>query len=81
MSRYRKSKEIPFDGDIIAVMENVYDEASPLKRWDARFVKRKRYYKASVVRNNGAIWAKGIDNKHKWLNVKDVIACYRKGVA
>ena len=71
-------KQTPYDGDIVSVIENVYNETSPLKRWDARFVKKKSFYRAENVRNNGSVWACGIDGRHKWLHVKDVVACYRK---
>lgn len=81
MKGYRAVDGVPFDGDIVVVEEGVMDDTIPVKRWDARFVKRKQYLQAVTVRNNGSIWAKDKSGKFRWIDERKVIACYRKGVA
>lgn len=69
----------PFDGDIVAVIENEYDESLEcIKIWGQRFVKRKRFYRAADVRNSGSIKAYDIHKKPHWFHVLDVVECYRR---
>ena len=69
----------PFDGDIVAVVESDYDSSlEGLKRWDKRFIKKKRFYRADAVTNNGSIRAHDHKGRTRWLYVPDVIECFRK---
>ena len=80
-NREKISSGIPFDGDIVSVMESVYDDSlESLKVWKDRFVTKKRFYLAKTVRNNGAIWARDVSGRYQWLSVKDVADCYRRCV-
>ena len=70
-----------FDGDIIAVLEKVYDEGIKSHKWEVHFVERLCFYKVVSVSNNGAIRAKDKHGRIVWSHINKAFSAYRKGVA
>lgn len=68
-----------FDGDIIKVVSNEYDENIVTNKWGLHFVDRIRFYKIVKVSNNGSAFCKGFDGKTKWFSLstdKTIVAAY-----
>lgn len=72
---------LAIDGDIVKIVDQVYDPSIISDKWHTHFVTRTRYMRIVKVSNNGTALLRNIEGKHKGASLftdKNIIAVYRK---
>lgn len=79
MKEYKKIRiGMVFDGDIIKILDDAFDESIKSKRWSENFVKQAKFLRIDSVTNNGTIRAHDKNRRFYLLNTNEpkIIAAY-----
>lgn len=79
MKEYKKIRTgMVFDGDIIKILDDVFDESIKSKCWSKNFVKQTKFLKVDSVSNNGTIKAHDKNQRFYLLYAgeKRIVAAY-----
>lgn len=79
MNEYKKIRlGMLFGGDIIKILDDVFDESIKSKCWSENFVKQAKFLRVDSVTNNGTIRAHDKNRRFYLLNANEpkIIAAY-----
>ena len=81
MKNYRKiNKGSAHDGDIVRVIESVFDDSIGSDIWANNFVNRVRYFRITMVKNNGTCHGYDSNGNFRLFHLLDrkIEGVYRK---